>query len=239
MKSLTPTPRPTPGPSAAAMTPARTHGSPPDMTPSTSLGPAPALAVACTDKAADVYTLPTGLPAMDRTHRGDVFRCAVTESLTADKVNAQINGYYATTRDRANAAVGLLDLSHRLPHGAQHADRGRRAGRRRQRGDPARAREAARRRAARRVRARLGRHRAEVRAVAARPVGAPVPSDQDFPVNLYALAGYGYTVIAPDYSGFSYGAAAGLLQRRGRGALGARRHARRGEAPADACRTRS
>ena len=29
--------------------------------------------------------------------------------------------------------------------------------------------------------------------------------DQDFPVNIYKLAGYGYTVIAPDYSGFSYG----------------------------------
>jgi pimeloyl-ACP methyl ester carboxylesterase len=29
--------------------------------------------------------------------------------------------------------------------------------------------------------------------------------DQDFPVNIYRLAGYGYTVIAPDYAGFSYG----------------------------------
>ena len=28
---------------------------------------------------------------------------------------------------------------------------------------------------------------------------------QDFPVNIYKLAGYGYTVIAPDYAGFSYG----------------------------------
>ena len=29
--------------------------------------------------------------------------------------------------------------------------------------------------------------------------------DQDYPVSIYTLAGYGYTVIAPDYSGFSYG----------------------------------
>ena len=29
--------------------------------------------------------------------------------------------------------------------------------------------------------------------------------DQDFPPILYRLAGYGYTVIAPDYTGFSYG----------------------------------
>jgi pimeloyl-ACP methyl ester carboxylesterase len=29
--------------------------------------------------------------------------------------------------------------------------------------------------------------------------------DQDYPPMLYRLAGYGYTVIAPDYSGYSYG----------------------------------
>src|SRR6476646_4143826 len=71
----------------------------------TTLGTAPALAIACTDKAADVYTLPTGLPAMDMTHRGDVFHCAVTESLTAGKVNSQLMGYDATF---PNAQVGSV-----------------------------------------------------------------------------------------------------------------------------------
>ena len=35
--------------------------------------------------------------------------------------------------------------------------------------------------------------------------------DQDISVNLYKLAGYGYTVIAPDYSGFSYGQTPGYF----------------------------
>src|SRR4051794_4803865 len=68
----------------------------PDMAMApTTLGTAPALAITCADNAADVYTLPTGLPAMDLTHRGDVFHCAVTESLTAAKVNSQIDAYNA------------------------------------------------------------------------------------------------------------------------------------------------
>src|SRR6476469_9516436 len=70
--------------------------------PPTTLGPAPALAVACTDKVADVYTLPAGLPAMDMTHRGDVFHCAPSESMTAAKVNSQIDAYNAAP------ATGLI-----------------------------------------------------------------------------------------------------------------------------------
>src|ERR1700761_7920946 len=65
----------------------------PDMAMGTSLGTAPMLAIACSDQASDVYTLPTGLPAMDMTHRGDILHCAVSESLTAAKVNDQLNGY--------------------------------------------------------------------------------------------------------------------------------------------------
>src|SRR5438874_10800934 len=73
------------------------------MAPRT-LGPAPALAVACADKLADVYTLPAGLPAMDMSHRGDVFHCAVSESLTAAKVNAQLVAYKSTA---ANVTSGF------------------------------------------------------------------------------------------------------------------------------------
>src|SRR6185312_14740534 len=57
------------------------------------LGPAPDLAMPCTDSATDVYTLPTGLPTMSDAHRGDVFRCAKTESLSTFKIDAQIAAY--------------------------------------------------------------------------------------------------------------------------------------------------
>jgi hypothetical protein len=71
----------------------KTSSSPDMAMAPTTLGTAPALAIACADKVDDVYTLPTGLPAMDNTHRGDIFHCAVTESLSAAKVNSQINDY--------------------------------------------------------------------------------------------------------------------------------------------------
>ena len=71
----------------------KTNNGSPDMAMPATLGPAPMLAVACADTVDAVYTLPSGLPAMDDTHRGDVFHCAVTESLTAAKVNAQINAF--------------------------------------------------------------------------------------------------------------------------------------------------
>ena len=58
------------------------------------LGDAPALSLPCTDALADVYTLPGSLPAMDDSHRGDVFRCAVTEKLNATAVRAQIAAYW-------------------------------------------------------------------------------------------------------------------------------------------------
>ena len=58
--------------------------------------------------------------------------------------------------------------------------------------------------------ARLGRHRAQVRAVEVRPVG-PGAATRTCPPSLYKLAGYGFTVIAPDYAGFSYGQAPGYF----------------------------
>lgn len=188
-----------------------THNSSPDMAmPPTTLGPAPALAIACTDKAADVYTLPTGLPAMDMSHRGDVFHCAVTESLTAAKVNSQIDDYnknmFGTTymdTEPGNVTSGFWTyrVAYRTlritPTGG---------------GTPAEGDSAA------------------VLVIPEKPLaGAPLVvwshgsvgiapkcapsmldlsapvSDQDFPLNIYKLAGYGYTVIAPDYAGFSYG----------------------------------
>ena len=188
-----------------------TDNSMPDMAMvSTTLGPAPALAIACADTAADVYTLPTGLPAMDMTHRGDVFHCAVTESLTAAKVNSQIDDYiknmFGTTymdTEPGNVTSGFW--SYRVAFRTlRNTPKGG--------GTPVEGDSSA------------------ILLIPEKPLaGAPLvvfahgsvgvapkcaPShldlsapvqDQDYPVSLYRLAGYGYTVIAPDYSGYSYG----------------------------------
>jgi pimeloyl-ACP methyl ester carboxylesterase len=180
------------------------NGSPDMATPT--LGPAPMLAMACADQAADVYTLPTGLPAMDDTHRGDVFHCAVSESLTAELVNsrAQAYGYAGPTLASGfwTYRIGYRTLRNTPEAGGTAPE-----------GDTA-----------------------AVVAVPEKPLaGAPLvvfahgsvgiasgcaPSkfdlsspmaDQDFPANMYELAGAGYTVIMPDYSGFAYGQAPGYF----------------------------
>jgi pimeloyl-ACP methyl ester carboxylesterase len=189
----------------------------PDMAMApTTLGTAPALAIACGDKAADVYTLPTGLPTMDLTHRGDVFHCAVTESMTAAKVNAQLNDYVAnkfntsyTNTEPGNVTSGFWTyrVAYRTLRNTPKSG-----------GMPAEGDTAA------------------ILAIPEKPLpGAPLVvwahgsvgiapkcaptmldlsgpvQDQDYPVNIFKLAGYGYTVIAPDYSGFSYGQVPGYF----------------------------
>jgi len=177
----------------------------------TTLGAAPMLTIACADKVSDVYTAPTGLPAMDMTHRGDVFHCAVSESMTAAKVNSQIDAYSqapvtgltAGTAEAANATTGFW--TYRI---AYRSLRNTPSGG----GNPAE-----------------GDSVATV-AIPEHPLpGAPLVvfahgsvgiapkcapslldlsgpvSDQDYPVSIMRLAGYGFTVIAPDYNGFSFG----------------------------------
>jgi pimeloyl-ACP methyl ester carboxylesterase len=154
--------------------------------------------MACTDTMADVYTLPT-LSAFDATKRGEVFHCAQGESLTAAKVNTQLTGYMSTA---ANATSGFW--TYRI---AFRSQRSKPTSGTAAEGDMA-----------------------AVLMVPEKPLaGAPLvvwahgslgiapkcaPSrfelagpvlDQDTPVDLYKLAGYGFTVIAPDYSGYSYG----------------------------------
>ncbi len=174
---------------------------PPDMAMAT-LGPAPPLAIACSDTVDAVYTLPTSLPTMDDTHRGDVFHCAVTESLTAAKANAQLNDF---NKGYANAVAGNVTSGFWTYRIAFRSTRNTVNG------------------------ARAEGDMAAVLLVPEHPLtGAPLvvfdhgsvgvaskcapsrldlsaPStDQDFPVNMMRMAGYGYTVIAPDYAGFSY-----------------------------------
>ena len=177
------------------------NSSGPDMAMApTTLGTAPALAIACSDKPADVYNLPAGLPAMDMTHRGDVFHCAVSESLTAAKVNSQLVAYNSSAANVTSGfwtyRVAYRTLRNTPKAGATPAE-----------GDTA-----------------------AFLVVPEKPLpGAPLVvwahgsvgiapkcaptmldlsapmQDQDYPVSISKLAGYGYTVIAPDYSGFSYG----------------------------------
>lgn len=171
--------------------------------PVETLGPAPALAIPCTDGEADVFSLPSGLPTMDDSHRGDVFHCAVTESLSAYKVNKQLDAYDASYTHSVPGAVQSGFWTYRVAYRTErNTVNGTRA-----EGDTA-----------------------ALLLVPEKPLaGAPLvvfahgsigfapqcaPThldlsataiDEDYPVNLYRLAGYGYTVIAPDYAGFSYG----------------------------------
>jgi pimeloyl-ACP methyl ester carboxylesterase len=188
-----------------------TNNSTPDMAmASTSLGTAPALAVTCADKIDDVYTLPTGLPAMDNTHRGDVFHCAVTESLTAAKVNSQLNGYVANMFNTtySNTEMGNVTSGFWTYRVAYRTLRNTPTGG----GAPAEGDTAATLLIPEKPLAGgplvVWAHGSTGIAAKCAPtrldLSGPV-MDQDYPVSMYKLAGYGYTVIAPDYSGFSYG----------------------------------
>ena len=188
---------------------AAVHDSTPIDAPVETLGPAPDLAIACTDALADVYTLPSGLPTMSDAHRGDVFHCAVTESLSAYKVNQQIAGYNVNypvaTAPTEMSGFWTYRIAYRSERNTVAA-------------------------------ARAEGDMAAVLLVPEKPLaGAPLivfghgsvgvapkcaPShlslagavdDQDYPPALYRLAGAGYTVIMPDYSGFSYGQVPGYF----------------------------
>lgn len=181
----------------------------PDAPPSEVLGPAPELAMACSDQMADVYTLPSGLPTMDDSRRGDVFRCAVGESLSAYKVNKQIEAYNVGYPKAVAAHATSGFWTFRIAYRSQ--------------------------------RNTISNARAEgdmgaFLLVPEKPIaGAPLivfghgsvgiapkcapthldlsgpVQDQDYPSVLLRLAGAGYTVISPDYSGFSYGQTPGYF----------------------------
>jgi dienelactone hydrolase len=177
------------------------HDAPPIDAPDV-IGNPPALAQACTDAPSDIYTLPNNLPAMDDAHRGDVFHCAVTEKLTTSQVRAQIaaynQGYQFATPSTVNSGFWTYRIAFRSERNTVAATRAE--------GDMA-----------------------AVLIIPEKPLaGAPLvvfahgsvgvapqcaPShkvltdavtDDDFETVMYRLAGYGYTVIVPDYSGFSY-----------------------------------
>lgn len=174
-----------------------------------SIGDHPQLAMPCTDALGDMYTLPSSLAPMDDSHRGDVFRCAISEKLTVPEIRAQIEidnaPFMNTAPGVINSGFWTYRIAYRSTRNTVNA-------------------------------ARAEGDMAAVLLVPAKPIpGAPLvvwghgssgvapkcapsrldltapPSDQDYPPLLYRLAGYGFTVIAPDYSGFSYGQTIGYF----------------------------
>ena len=188
----------------AAVTP----DAPPDA-PVETLGPPPALAMACADTLADVYVLPTGLPAMDDTHRGDVFRCAIGESLSTYKVNAQIDayneGYTGAVAGKATSGFWSFRIAYRTTRNTVAAARAE--------GDSAATLLVPETPLAGAPLVVFGHGSTGVAAMCApsRTDLAGAVKDEDYPSLLYRLAGAGYTVIAPDYSGFSYDQAPGYF----------------------------
>lgn len=173
--------------------------------PPTTLGTAPTLAMPCSDQVADVYNLPGNLAPMDNSHRGEIFHCAVAESMTAAKVDAQLTAYNQNWPNAEAPDVPSGFWTYRV---AYRTLRNTPTGG----GTPAEGDTAA------------------FLLVPEKPIaGAPLvvfahgsngiapkcaPSlldlsspaqDIDYPVSLMRLASYGYTVIAPDYSGYQYG----------------------------------
>jgi len=178
----------------------------PDAPPQT-LGPTPDLALPCTDAAADVYTLPASLPAMTDQLRGDVFRCAKTESLSTYKIDTQITAYNAnmggTTYNAPTMVPAVTGFwSYRIAYRSERNT----VSNARAEGDMA-------------AYLLVPEHPLPNAplvvfghgSVGVAPACAPTKldlsaasQDQDFPPMLYRLAGAGFTVIAPDYNGFSY-----------------------------------
>jgi acetyl esterase/lipase len=178
--------------------------------PVETLGPPPELAMPCTDSLADVYNLPSSLPTMDDTHRGDVFRCAPTESLSTYKVNAQIdgynNGYTGAATAKATSGFWTFRIAYRSQRWASGTDTP-------PEGDTAAVLLIPEKPLANAPLVVFG-HGSSGFAAKCAPSHldlAGAVADEDYPPVLYRLAGAGYTVISPDYNGFSYGQAPGYF----------------------------
>jgi pimeloyl-ACP methyl ester carboxylesterase len=177
--------------------------------PVETLGPPPALAIACNDALADIYTLPSNLPTMDDSHRGDILRCAPTESLSQYKVNAQIGvfnaGYSIAEAGAATSGFWTFRFAYRSERNTVNANRAE--------GDTAAILLVPEKPLANAPLIIFG-HGSVGVAPKCGPTHYDLSSgviDEDYPPALLRLAGAGYTVIAPDYNGFAYGQAPGYF----------------------------
>jgi pimeloyl-ACP methyl ester carboxylesterase len=170
--------------------------------------PPPTLMMACNDTVASVYTLPTGLPAYDSSHRGDVVRCAYDRYFSAAQLTSGaralgFTGPAATTgawqfriayrTERVTPANGpapegdttaLLLIPDKPKSGAPllglaHPSVGMADACAPSRVDPLQAN-----------------------------LASVVSNTDSFQMEL-SLAGYGWPIIMPDYVGFNYGQAPG------------------------------
>jgi pimeloyl-ACP methyl ester carboxylesterase len=168
----------------------------------------PKLLVACSDRdpgtygTSDFYTLPQDLPAFDASHRGDVFKCDNLDSFAPADVNALL-----ADSDYTGAPVTAPFTTYRIAYRTERAT-------------PADAT------------APVEGDSAALLLVPEKPNNLPLvvfahgsvgiaescapsrhdlraaPTDGynfDYIVSMLALAGHGFTVIAPDYAGFAYG----------------------------------
>ncbi|MCU1278297.1 MAG: Triacylglycerol lipase precursor [bacterium] len=166
--------------------------------------PPPALLQACTDAIADVYTLPTGLPAFDLSHRGDVIRCGFDRYLSPAQINAAMTSYgykgptlpsgawlfrYAYRTQRI-AAAGSTAIPEGVSSGILLVPDQPQAG-----GPLV-------------VFAHASVGIGPSCAPSILDLTGPVAGD-DHRGAVLGLAGYGWTLMVPDYAGFGYGEAPG------------------------------
>jgi pimeloyl-ACP methyl ester carboxylesterase len=160
----------------------------------------PTLLAPCTDPSGASYTAPASEPGFNADLRGQVFRCESLDSFEPAEVNELLTHY-----DFSAAPVTKPFYSYRI---AYRTERAAPAGAAPVEGDTA---------------ALLllppqpndlplvvfahgsvgidpscGPSRHDLRSIPDNPY------DHDYPVSLFTLAGYGFTVIAPDYPGFAY-----------------------------------
>jgi hypothetical protein len=76
-------------------------------------GPKSPFTVACTDALSDVLVAPTGLPAFDPSHRGDVVRCAFDRALASTDVDALAATEAFKMNEPAPAGVKMWKIAYR------------------------------------------------------------------------------------------------------------------------------
>ena len=177
----------------------------PDAMPPDAAPPVVTLNQACNDTTADIYTVPAGLPAWDGSQKGDVFRCAPDQWLSAERLDAiaRAEGYdgdpltsgatifrIAYRTERAAAGAGVAPDGHSaaflfVPD--QPRDPGALI---------------------------VYVHGAEGIASSCLPTHIDPAAEGDgwksVRVPLLGLVGNGWTVIAPDLAGYDYGDAPGF-----------------------------
>jgi pimeloyl-ACP methyl ester carboxylesterase len=159
-----------------------------------------ALALPCSDSVNAVYTVPSGLPTYDASHRGDVIRCASDRALSTDQIGARLT-QLQFVMPQARSSTNVYRIAYRTDRLLGHEgvstalvflpDQPIAAG-------------------------------SPLVVAAHGTVGAAAPcvpshvdltgtADNEEIGMFLTLAGYGYVVVAPDYAGYASGSTPGWL----------------------------